>query len=187
VDASTSTPCSIAAPDTAEGSGSGRSLEVFSDGCYQPEDGTGGWAFVAYRQGVEIATEFGCVDRSSNNAMELTALLRAARWINANTAGTAALLWSDSVYAVNGCNHWRPIWKSRDWRKRGPDPRARSRSIADRELWIAIDEALSCNQAIQIAWCKGHSGIPGNEKSDALAELGRRSARANAARRNKPA
>jgi len=157
-------------------------LEMFSDGCYEPEDRTGGWAFVAFRDGVEIASDFGHVDRSSNNTMELIALLEALRWVNANTPGAPCVLWSDSVYAVNGCNHWRPIWKSRGWRKRGADPKARSRSIPDRELWIAVDEALSSNQSIKVAWCKGHSGIPGNEKSDALAERGRQLTAASAAR-----
>jgi ribonuclease HI len=153
---------------------SGCSLQVYADGCYEPESCTGGWAFVAYRDGVEIASESGHIERSSNNVMELIALLEAATWINANAEGEPSILWSDSVYAVKGCNQWRHVWKSRGWRKKGPDPKARSRAIADQALWIAIDSVLSKNHRIDIVWCKGHAGNPGNERADNLAELGRR-------------
>lgn len=163
----------MATGDIGPTSDAGCQLDVYADGCYEPESGTGGWAFVAYRDGLEVASEFGHVERSSNNAMELMALLKAATWINGHAAGEPSTLWSDSAYGVNGCNHWRHIWKSRGWRKKGPDPKARSRTIADRELWMAIDDALSKNERLQVVWCKGHSGIPGNEKSDKLAEVGR--------------
>jgi ribonuclease HI len=164
----------MASADSGEVSGIGRGLHLYADGCHEPRSNTGGWAFVVRRDGLEIASEFGHVDRSSNNAMELTALLRAALWINANAMGEPSILWSDSVYAVNGCNQWRPIWKSRGWRKKGPNPNARSRAIADRALWMAVDAALSENRLLQVVWCKGHSGIPGNERADHLAEHGRR-------------
>jgi ribonuclease HI len=165
----------MAASDIDKDAGAGRRIEVHADGCYEPSDQSGGWAFVACRDGQEVASDFGHVARSSNNAMELMALLRAATWIQANATGEPSVLWSDSVYAVTGCNQWRPIWKSRGWRKKGPDPKARSRVIPDRELWIAIDDILSKNGQIEVVWCKGHSGIAGNEKSDKLAEQGRRS------------
>ena len=155
-------------------SDNGRRLHVYADGCYDPLSQTGGWAFVAYRDGLEIASDFGRIDRSANNAMELRALLQATRWINAHTASEAATLWCDSVYAVNGCNQWRHIWKNSGWRKKPSGSNARSRSIADRELWMAIDEALSKNGLLTVVWCKGHAGNPGNEKADMLAEHGRR-------------
>lgn len=159
--------------DTVQRPGRG-SLQVYTDGCYEPESGTGGWAFVAYRDDVEIASGSGAIERSSNNAMELIALLEAAMWISANAAGERSILWSDSAYAVNGCNQWRHIWKNRGWRKKGPDPKARSRAIADQALWMAIDSVLSKNHQVEIVWCKGHAGNPGNERADNLAELGRR-------------
>ena len=163
----------MAAPEIGQASSVSHRFEIYADGCYEPPDQSGGWAFVVYRDGQEVASDFGHVARSSNNAMELMALLRAARWIETHAANWPCILWSDSVYAVNGCNQWRPIWKSRSWRKKGPDPKARSRSIPDRELWIAIDAVLSSNKNIEVAWCKGHSGISGNERSDALAARGR--------------
>lgn len=148
-------------------------LQVYSDGCYEPNSDTGGWAFVVYRDGVEIAFGHGGMAKTSNNSMELAGLLQAALWLNANAAGEPSMLWTDSAYAVNGCHRWRHVWKSRNWRKKGADPKARSRPVPDAELWKAIDAELSLNSLIGIAWCKGHAGLTGNEQADRLAEAGR--------------
>jgi ribonuclease HI len=158
---------------TAEASGTRQGLHVFADGCYDPKSGRGGWAYIAYRDSLEIVSDFGGVRDTANNSMELIALLRAAMWINSNAMGEPAVMWSDSVYAVNGCNSWRHVWKTNGWKKIDPNPNARKRTIADPELWQEIDLQLSRNQSLTIAWCKGHSGIGGNELADELAEIGR--------------
>ncbi|MFS2180131.1 ribonuclease H [Rhizobium pisi] len=152
-------------------------LHIFVDGCYDPVSGHGGWAFVAYRDVVEIASGFGGVGDSANNSMELTAVLKAAIWINREATGEAATIWSDSVYAVTGCNIRRHIWKNNGWKKSNPNGNARSRMIANAELWKAVDLQLSQNPLVTIAWCKGHSGIAGNERADELADRGRLSLR----------
>jgi ribonuclease HI len=87
------------------------------DGCYEPGSGHGGWAFVVYRDTAEIASGFGGAEDSANNSMELTAVLRAAIWINSEASGEPVTIWSDSVYAVKGCNSWRHIWKNNGWKK----------------------------------------------------------------------
>jgi ribonuclease HI len=148
-------------------------LHLFADGCYEPLSGEGGWAFVAYRDVVEIASDFGGVQDSSNNSMELMALLKAAIWIGSSAIGEPAVIWSDSIYAVRGCNSWRHIWKNNGWKKIGANANLRNRTIANPELWKAIDRLLSHNHLVSIAWCKGHSGIAGNERADVLADNGR--------------
>ena len=155
--------------------GAVQSLQIYSDGCYEPRSDTGGWAFVVYRNGAEFSSGRGGVARSSNNAMELVALLEAALWLNANAVGEPAVLWTDSAYAVNGCLSWRHVWKNRNWRKKGADPKARTRPVPDAEIWQAIDAELCRNTLITVAWCKGHSGLSGNERADRLAEQGRKS------------
>ncbi|MBB2785777.1 UNVERIFIED_ORG: ribonuclease HI [Rhizobium esperanzae] len=158
---------------TADAPESGRGLHLFVDGCHEPGSERGGWAFVVFRDAVEIACGFGGVEDTANNSMELLALLEAAIWINREAAGERAVIWSDSVYAVKGCNSWRPIWKNNGWKKSSPNGNARKRTIANADLWKAIDLQLSRNALVTIAWCKGHSGIAGNERADALADRGR--------------
>ncbi len=157
--------------------GARHGFHVFVDGCHEPGSGHGGWAFVVYRDDTEVASGFGGVERSTNNAMEVTAVLEAILWIENTAAGEPAVIWSDSVYAVDGCNHWRPIWKNNGWKKSNPGGRGRNRPIPDADIWKDVDTRLSGNPSIAIAWCKGHSGIAGNERADALADQGRRSIR----------
>lgn len=154
-----------------------KGLHIFADGCFEPNSGQGGWAFVAYRNSLEIAADFGGVQNSANNAMELIALLKAATWLNRNAELEPAVIWSDSVYAVKGCNSWRHIWKNNGWKKIGANAKVRSRSIADPEIWKAVDLQLSENPLVSVAWCKGHCGVVGNERADDLADHGRLSMR----------
>jgi ribonuclease HI len=158
------------AADTAE---STAGLQLFADGCYEPDSGQGGWAFVAYRDGVEIASGCGGVADTANNAMEALALLEAVSWINANALDEAATVWTDSVHAVKGCNDWRHIWKTNGWKRIVANKKARNRGIADHALWQALDRQLSDNGHVTISWCKGHAGIDGNERADRLADSGR--------------
>lgn len=153
-------------------------LHLFVDGCHEPGSGQGGWGFVVFRDAVEIACGFGGVEDTANNSMELLALLKAATWINGKAAGERATIWSDSVYAVKGCNSRRHIWKNNGWKKSSPNRNARRRTIENAELWKAVDLQLSQNALVTVTWCKGHSGIPGNERADALADKGRLSIRA---------
>lgn len=148
-------------------------LHVFADGCCEPNPGSGGWAFAVYRDGREIASDRGGVEHSTNNAMELNSLLRAVDWIASNANGERAIIWSDSAYTVNGCNNWRHIWKHRGWHRKSLAAKSKNRTVANLELWQAIDSALTANSLVSVSWCKGHAGIVGNERADELANIGR--------------
>nr|WP_258162739.1 ribonuclease H [Rhizobium sp. TH2] len=150
-------------------------MSVFTDGACVPNPGVGGWAFVAYRDGLEIAHDFGGIDIATNNVAELTALLRAVEWIAENAAGESATIISDSKYVVEGCNIWRHSWRSKGWKRKGANAKPANQAVANLDLWQAIDAALTENPLISIAWCKGHSGILGNIRADELASIGRAS------------
>ncbi len=154
---------------------SSRGYHIFADGAAVPNPGEGGWGVVVYLDGVEVEALSGGDPVTTNNRMEMTALLIAIE--TAQRFGAPVTIWSDSQYCVNGANDWRHKWKRHGWRK---SPRA-TEFVKNVELWQAIDAALvdaSRSRGITIKWVKGHAGIVGNERADQLAEIGRQAAAA---------
>ncbi|WP_349040767.1 RNase H family protein [Agrobacterium sp. SORGH_AS 787] len=144
-------------------------LQLFVDGSYDPLKRLGGWGVISVRNDVHIGSRSGSISCADNSAPELVAVLEALRWLEVNAIGEAATIWSDSFYAVTGCNKWRHIWRTNQWRKRAPNGKGRSRDVPNSDLWRALDACLTRCDMIEIAWCKGHVGLPWNEQADALA------------------
>jgi ribonuclease HI len=139
-------------------------IEVYCDGACEPNPGVGGWGFAAIENGLEIHSAFGGNPETTNNVMELTAALNALTWMAMNCAGRPALLFCDSRYVVDGCNDWRFKWKAKGW-KRGKE------EVKNLGLWLALDEVLTI-YPLKLTWCRGHSGIAGNERADELSMMG---------------
>ena len=133
-------------------------LEIWTDGSVFPNPGNGGWGWVR-SDGQEAC---GGVANTTNNRMELTAILKALESLK---PGDQATIYSDSQYCVSGLTSWHAKWKSMKWRRKGVD-------IPNRDLWMALDVAASLVKA-KFKWVRGHNGNPGNERADRLAEQGR--------------
>lgn len=136
-------------------------VHVFADGACEPNPGPGGWAYIVIVDGQEVHSASGAAPSTTNNRMELAAVLAALEWITENAAGRPVALYSDSQYVVKGCNEWRHGWKWKGWR-RGAAP------VLNADLWQAIDAAL-VDRPQALTWCKGHAGIRGNVRADKLA------------------
>lgn len=146
---------------------------IYADGAAVPNPGEGGWGVVVYLDGVEIEALSGGDPVTTNNRMEMTALLVAIE--TAKGISTPVTIWSDSQYCVNGANDWRHKWKRHGWRKTAKA----AELVKNADLWQAIDQAMgdvSKSGRISICWVKGHAGIVGNERADELAEIGRQCA-----------
>lgn len=122
----------------------------------------GGWgALLRNPQGatLEIA---GPLDgeRQTNQRAELTAFIMALKAVKKPAQFE---VYSDSQYVVRGINEWMAGWKARGWKKPGNKP------LDNSDLWLEVDSLLGFHQ-VSIGWVKGHSGHPGNDKADALAE-----------------
>jgi ribonuclease HI len=139
---------------------------VFTDGSATPNPGPGGWAAVRVAGGQVIGELSGSDPDTTNNRMELMALLRALDLV---PEGTAVTLYSDSQLAVRTVNEWAPSWEARGWRRaRGP--------VENLDLVRPLFERLRDRPELEVRWIRAHVGHRWNEYADRLAS------RASAAR-----
>jgi ribonuclease HI len=150
-------------------SSSADTFQVFTDGSFDVKSGSGRWAFVALEDGLRIHDACGHDVGHSNNTFEIIAVLQALRWLESSAIKRVTTLWTDSSHVVEGVSHWLHIWRTNGWKRINPNTRARPRKIPDTRLWQEIDALLKGNPNVIVKWCKGHSGIEGNEYADALA------------------
>ena len=135
-------------------------ITLYTDGGCSGNPGPGGWAFAAYDGGVNLASSSGGSESTTNNRMELTAVINALHF--AIDAGyDAAEIRTDSQYVRNGITTWIHGWKKKGWKTAGGDP------VKNKEFWLELD---SLNGRIDVTWTwvKGHAGIEGNELCDSL-------------------
>jgi len=139
----------------------GKVVTIYTDGACRGNPGPGGWgAFLEY--GGKQRTLHGGENPTTNNRMELTAVIKALEAIKVNCQ---IELYSDSKYVLQGITEWMPNWKKRNWLTASKKP------VQNVDLWQELD-SLVVDHEINWHWVKGHSGDPGNERADQLANKG---------------
>ncbi|TCR02704.1 RNase HI [Neorhizobium sp. JUb45] len=144
-------------------------LHIYTDGSFTPATRSGGWAYVVMRAEQQLHAHHGVASGETNNTFEVLAVLQALSFVDAQVRGADVTVWTDSHHVVEGCRHWRAIWRHNGWKRVNPNPRARRRAIPDMLLWQKLDDLLERNSDVSVRWCKGHSGIAANEYADLLA------------------
>ena len=136
-------------------------VEIYADGACKGNPGPGGWgAWLSYK-GVEKSLCGGEPD-TTNNRMEMTAVIRALESLNRNSN---VKIYTDSVYVQKGMTEWLRGWKGRNWCTADKKP------VKNEDLWKVLDALAQLHQ-IEWIWVKGHAGNAGNERADALANEG---------------
>ena len=136
---------------------------VFTDGSAVPNPGEGGWGAVYVVDGEVIAECHGYGGETTNNRMELTALIRAVDLI---PDGTTTTVFSDSNLAVRTINEWAAGWEKRGWRRKtGP--------VENVDLVKEAYMAYKARPELDLVWIKAHVGFTWNEYADELANRGR--------------
>jgi ribonuclease HI len=137
-----------------------RSVDIYTDGACSGNPGPGGWGSVLLYRGHRRELSGG--DRqTTNNRMELMAVIRA---LEALKRPCIITIHTDSTYVMKGMTEWLAQWKKRGWRTASKAP------VKNVELWQELEQALAPHD-VKWRWVKGHSGVPENERADALARM----------------
>jgi len=138
---------------------------VFTDGSSHPNPGPGGWGFVWVRDGkIESEGYGGEPGQTTNNRMELTALIEAYRALPADAAVT---VFSDSQLCVNTITLWAPGWEKKGWTRKG-DP------LKNLDLVKELLALYRAHPKCSLEWMRAHAGSRWNEYADSLATAWRR-------------
>lgn len=136
-------------------------VTFITDGACSGNPGPGGWC-VIIKKDDKVNEFFGGDSKTTNNKMELTAVIRGFENLN---KASEVLVKTDSTYVINGITKWLPNWKAKGWINSAKKP------VANKDLWKQLEYLIS-DHKVDWLWVKGHSGDDENERADELARKG---------------
>jgi ribonuclease HI len=135
-------------------------VEIFADGACSGNPGVGGYGAIL-RSGVRQTELSGCDPMTTNNRMELTAIIKA---LEALKRPCKARVVTDSNYIVQGMTSWIFSWLKNNWKN------SQKQQVVNKDLWEKLLHFSNVHD-IQWQWVKGHNGHAENERCDELARL----------------
>jgi len=167
-------------------------VTIYTDGGCSGNPGPGGWAFVM-RLPISGESHHGAIPASrelhtsiagsmpadhadeevlgsggeantTNNRMELRAVISALEEVERRVPGALVFVHTDSQYVKNGITSWIISWKRNGWRTADKKP------VKNKELWEELD-AVVARVKPRFVWVKGHAGVEGNERCDAMVQM----------------
>lgn len=152
-----------------------RDLNIYTDGSsfQHPRRGGAGIVFVTVdddgREHAATYPVFG-FEGATNQQMELYAAAEALRLVATNRAPVPAarwrkiVIWTDSMYLVDGYRSALFTWPGQAWMTRDGNP------VANTELWKElVRNAWRLGGSVEIKWVKGHKHSEHNKHADKLA------------------
>jgi ribonuclease HI len=133
-------------------------VEIFTDGACSGNPGAGGFGVILRCEDREKEIS-GCEPMTTNNRMELTAVIKA---LEALKKPCSVKLVTDSNYVVQGMTSWIFQWMRNNWKN------SQKKQVLNRDLWEKL-LSLSHLHDIRWEWIKGHNEHAENERCDKLA------------------
>lgn len=142
---------------------------LYTDGaCSQT---IGGFASVVVSpSGKHLPVADGPFKDTTNNQMEMMAVIAGLKFIHRRMGPRNVLVISDSKYVINGITQWIHNWKKNGWITTG------GKLVKNAALWERMEEARNLHNFTRFEWVKGHAGNHFNELADQLAVSKRESA-----------
>ncbi|MCL2478907.1 MAG: ribonuclease HI [Treponema sp.] len=141
-------------------------MRIYTDGGCSGNPGPGGWAYVISDpdHGNSVIMEnSGAEDYTTNNRMELMAVISALEYVNGSGVNGEIEVFTDSQYVQKGITIWIKNWKKRNWKTSGNDP------VKNLDLWQRLDDLVQ-GLPVKWHWIKGHAGNVNNERCDDLVQ-----------------
>jgi len=135
-------------------------VEIFTDGACSGNPGAGGYGIIL-RHGEKEKELSGCDPMTTNNRMELTAVIKA---LEALRKPCRVRVVTDSNYVVQGITTWILQWLKNNWKN------SQKHQVVNKDLWERLFD-LSKMHEIDWVWIRGHNEHPENERCDRLARL----------------
>jgi ribonuclease HI len=135
-------------------------IEIFTDGACSSNPGIGGYGAIL-KSGTREKEISGCNPMTTNNRMELTAVIKA---LEALKKPCKVRVVTDSNYVVQGITAWIFRWLKNNWKN------SQKQNVVNQDLWERL-LAISNLHEIKWVWIKGHIGHAENERCDKLARL----------------
>ena len=133
-------------------------VEIFADGACSGNPGAGGYGIIL-RSGDREKELSGCEPMTTNNRMELTAVIKA---LEALKKKCDVRVVTDSNYVVQGMTSWITQWRKNNWKN------SQKQQVMNKDLWLKLSD-LSALHTIEWKWVRGHDGHVENERCDILA------------------
>ena len=133
-------------------------IKIWTDGACSGNPGPGGWG-VLIKNNNTIEELSGSEANTTNNRMEMIAVINALKSINSNKR---IVIFTDSKYVKDGISSWINNWKINNWKN------SQKKDVKNKDLWQELD-ILTKKYDIQWKWVKGHSGNIENDIADKLA------------------
>jgi len=133
---------------------------IFTDGSCDPNPGPGGWGMVKVVGGEVVAERHGNAAYTTNNRMELTALIEGYRLL---AADERIDVYSDSALCVNTMTLWAPKWERNGWSRNKSGGEIKNLDLVQELFALVRSRPLA-----QLTWIRAHAGSRWNEYADAL-------------------